>query len=79
MKWFDMTSKRANILHQLYRKTGLDLADFMDKTDLSFKELEVNMSGRCGSISERELKGFAKGFDMNVEELLTYLELSDFF
>lgn len=79
VKLYPLTDKRASILHSLYRQTGLSLADFMDKTDLSFKCIDICLGGRCESISESEIEGFAKGFDMTPAELLMYLEISDFF
>lgn len=79
MEMLEMTDKRAGILRALYAKTELDLADFMDKTDLSFRAIDMALSGAATYLLPRDIEGFAKGFDMTPSELLMYLELSDFF
>lgn len=79
MEMIQMTDKRAGILRALYAKTELGLADFMDKTDLSFKAIDLALSGACNHLLPSEIEGFAKGFDMTPSELLMYLEISDFF
>ncbi len=79
MEMMRLTEKRAGVLRALYRRTELEIWDFMDKSDLSFACIDVILNGDAEYITDGSIRGFAKGFDMTEAELRAYLEIGDFF
>lgn len=77
--YMELTEKRAAVLRALYRETGLEIWDFMDKTDLDFAYIDRALNGELHLLSESGLEAFARGFDLSPQALTAYLEIGNFF
>ena len=64
------TAKRAHSFRILYMGTGMDYADFMDKSDLDFAEIDCLLRQDMDHVSDRCFKKIAAAFDMTEDALL---------